>query len=1284
MKKTLSILLSLLMVLSTVTCLFTMPVSAEETTTPAVETLPVNDFITNPGDQTLKPDSAWKINDTLYQGAIRYGIKGWNAKYETDADGNLVLDDAGNKILISGQPDSYIDSQIVHQMTFDVTVSEDVNEGVKIFPGFFSQATPQAMHAVVGIRSEKATPNKVETAYNYCAPVSSGTIGTPNTTADKAATLEAGKTYTYTYVFNANSIYVNFIAIFADSLTAGEVKISDLKVFPLSETDAGNFWLQKGAIPYAVEQDGNVFTRMYGYRDIGDTAMKKYVVSAKFGGELYNIMLKGGNTYELTFDARYLSDLGFHDSDSLGRSPAFDFFETGAIDYTAEYEAIKAAANTTETDTYTKYFKEGSQVNGQRGFSGPNNGYSYCYAGSTSETVIRRATANNIGNMEYYNADGTLIASKNQGKGSQHGRTFKNEINTGTWIKGVYTLNAVGAQTIEEAAQNFKSANMRYSYSNGAWTFDSTKKNIYASAEQDVTVALGIEFLYGGAVYDFDNFALKTKGATVPVEYKNANGETDTLANTAHTASTYTDALTNKTYATINLFESDTVIFDGWYDGDQFLSAEANLEITGTYNNLKAVFTSKNILTYAGGFENYAANTNLETDYTFINTENYPNYTGASNDNRRFYNALPTGDKWTGWDANVRLDKHITDSDEGATKAQIVADIEAAGGVINNNGFFGFTHFKEFPTVVKGTQSVRIYGDAGSAYGATYVPVIPYSGNNMLRLQTSSRTGFRAIEGLTAGKTYTLSFYAYNPYEYYYLKEVFVNDAPMGASHVSGVNQLGRYDTPTETVTEEVRDKDGNVTGTLENINKARPEYVKNWYKIEVTFTANAETAYLGIYNMNKGYTGGYTFIDELTLVEYDCKGNHIYDDLLDTNCNVCGEARTYPAAWDFEDGSMENITVNGNSQIKVVDAKDQAEKIGSKYLEYTSAGFDGMAINFNYEQGYKYKISYDFKIFKYGTGPVSNGIDHTMAKYDDGKYGTTTVDGYLAPYNENIVTRYYEDGTVLDKVTCFTHETGNNFYGRQKKDGVYIDAMSTTFGDVNIWNEWQHFEIEVGNAGDYEGFVEFGIRPNDAGWVVGVDNFKVEKIANATIEEANNATEGTYAFNIRARTADKKQGLRFKSTIDLDALNLADGAKIVEYGTLAYKAEYAAQGYFLRREAATDKIAKGKVVAGVAYSSEDGIDVRYALDESTNTLTYTGVLTGIGVKNYDVDFMVCGYAIVETANGERITVYDDAVTLSVYDAAQQIVAESKDANDVAVAQTVIDTYNAYLAAQPE
>ena len=127
-------------------------------------------------------------------------------------------------------------------------------------------------------------------------------------------------------------------------------------------------------------------------------------------------------------------------------------------------------------------------------------------------------------------------------------------------------------------------------------------------------------------------------------------------------------------------------------------------------------------------------------------------------------------------------------------------------------------------------------------------------------------------------------------------------------------------------------------------------------------------------------------------------------------------------------------------------------------------------------------------------------------------------------------------------------------------------------------------------------------------------------------------------------------------------------------------KKTFADQGYFLRREAATDINAGGKAVAGVAYSSDNGIDVRYALDEATNTLTYTGVLTGIGVKNYDVDFVVRGYAIVETADGKRITVYDDQVTLSVYDAAVQIVAENANASDVAIAQTVIDTYDAYAA----
>ncbi len=1270
MKKTLSILLSLLMVLGTMTCLFTMPVttaSAEEAATPKVETLPVNDFITNNGIKTINPDSVWTIETIPYSGAVAFGISGWNLK--KDEEGNVI----------SGQSDSYIDANIVHQMTFDVTVSDDANEGVKIFPEFFSQKTPQSMNMVVGVRSDKTTPNKVETAYNYVTGVPKGTAGAYTSKPENAATVEAGKTYTYTYLFNTTSDFVNFIAVVADGLTAGNVKISNAKIFPLNQTEAGKFYLQKGAIPYAVEEDGNVYTRMYGYRDIGATSNSKYAVSAKVGGDLYNVEFKGGNTYELSFDARYITDYTFNNTDA-GRAPGFDFFETGAIDYNAEYNAVKAAAQTTETDTYTKYKKSDSSVNLQRTYIGSVNGYSYYWCSSGSEVVIRRVTANNVGKMEYYNADGTLIVSKSQGIGSQHGRDITDSrINTGAWMKGLYTLEAVGAQTLEQAAEVDAKydANMRYAYSNGTWTFNSSCKNIYAAAAQDATVALSIEFIYAGSVYDFDNFAIKTKTVSVPVEYKNAKGEVNNSANTAHTASMYTDVLTGKTYADINLFENDALVFDGWYNGDELVSTDVDFVEEGTYNNLKAVIVNKNLLTNAGGFENYSGVTNLEADFVELKAgqEPYPNYTGSE---ARYYKSVPpTGDKWTGSDSNFKLSS-IKDNDNGVTTAKIIADIKATGGVINDKGVSGFTYFKGFPTIVTGTQSVKIYGDAGTAYGQQNVPVVPYNGNKMLRLQTSSRTGFRALEGLTAGKTYTLSFYAYNPYAYYYLKEVVVTDGPMTTQRLSTVTTLASYTTPTDVVTEDIRDKDGNVTGTYTEINKAKPEYVQNWYKVELTFTANANTAYLGISNQNRDFTSGYAFIDELAVVEYDCKGNHVYDNVADTTCNACGEEKTFPSSWDFEDGSTGNITVSGNSTFKVVDAKDQAEKIGSKYLEYTSAGFDGMAFNFRYEKGYKYIVSYDFKVFEYGTGKISNGIDHALSVYDDGKYGGTA----LNKGTENIITRYWENGQAYQKVTSFSGSDGadNNFVGRVSKDGVYIDEISSLHGG-KIWDEWQRTVVEIGTNNDYDGLVEYGIRPNDAGWVVGVDNFKVEKIALTTIEEADNATNGTYAFNIRARTADQKQGLRFKSTIDLDALNLADGAKIVEYGTLAMKAELLDQGFILDRQAAKDKANAGHVIAGIAYNAEDGTDVRYALDETTNTLTYTGVLTGIGVKNYEVGFAVRGYAIVELADGTRTTVYDDVVTLSVYDAALEIVEANQNAADVAVAQTVIDVYEAYIAA---
>ena len=129
MKKSLSILLALLMVLSTVTCMFTMPASAEEAATEApaaVETLPVNDWITNNGTKTITPESTFTVSGVTFPTSVNYGIRGWDQK----------KDDEGN--VISGTEGARLTENVVHQLTLTVTASEDINEGVKLYPVFHS------------------------------------------------------------------------------------------------------------------------------------------------------------------------------------------------------------------------------------------------------------------------------------------------------------------------------------------------------------------------------------------------------------------------------------------------------------------------------------------------------------------------------------------------------------------------------------------------------------------------------------------------------------------------------------------------------------------------------------------------------------------------------------------------------------------------------------------------------------------------------------------------------------------------------------------------------------------------------------------------------------------------------------------------------------------------------------------------------------------------------------------------------------------------------------------
>ena len=148
-------------------------------------------------------------------------------------------------------------------------------------------------------------------------------------------------------------------------------------------------------------------------------------------------------------------------------------------------------------------------------------------------------------------------------------------------------------------------------------------------------------------------------------------------------------------------------------------------------------------------------------------------------------------------------------------------------------------------------------------------------------------------------------------------------------------------------------------------------------------------------------------------------------------------------------------------------------------------------------------------------------------------------------------------------------------------------------------------------------------------------------------------------------------QGLRFKNRISLDALTHSGNyAKVVEYGTLAIKAEYK------KGEITVENLTDGKyeytkssgtvgcrLKCGVAYKSEDGTDVVYAADIYNKD--FTGVLTGITEENYTSDYVTRAYAKVQFADGTYTYVYGDEQVASVSAVAKYIVENNLETEEI-------------------
>lgn len=393
---------------------------------------------------------------------------------------------------------------------------------------------------------------------------------------------------------------------------------------------------------------------------------------------------------------------------------------------------------------------------------------------------------------------------------------------------------------------------------------------------------------------------------------------------------------------------------------------------------------------------------------------------------------------------------------------------------------------------------------------------------------------------------------------------------------------------------------------SLTNNQKLPENAYANWTKVTAKIMAARETA------NEKSQTVAFAlfFSDGITATNYsfDIKDVKLVNKSVDGGADAPDLKADQAFFNGFEEGSVENIAAD-RSELRLVSVANNeaaAEYVDTKYLKYVSKTSSN-GVAFNFTNNPNYKYKISYDL---KVGAKGSGTLKT---------------------------------TAASTTKLFDHSNAR------------IGA-------------WEHYEYDFTSATNGE--VTVKLLASNSGWQVGIDNIKVEMISNANLKNLADITEGTYVFNIRAETKNNTQGLRFKSEIDFNKLNLTEGAKIVEYGTLVTVATNKAK---LKLE----NVDNTNVLAGVAFDADTGTDIRYSFDNDTGILVYTGVITGITPENYDKELAVCGYTVVKTVSGARFVIYDNVTEISVLDAAKQIVAESQSEDDKAAAQKVITDYNA-------
>ena len=467
------------------------------------------------------------------------------------------------------------------------------------------------------------------------------------------------------------------------------------------------------------------------------------------------------------------------------------------------------------------------------------------------------------------------------------------------------------------------------------------------------------------------------------------------------------------------------------------------------------------------------------------------------------------------------------------------------------------------------------------------------TGSKSLALTSFHNCSYKDFTGLEPNTQYTLTYYFnIDADTSKYMKQTYVVNGDVTESQIlapwnldSKVPTLAKY-----------------LYGATDGVCAAG-----EWKKAKMTFFTGDNTSVKLLIYYHDGSNTSPLYIDDVSLVEDPIKA---------------------PAEYfneDYSAGSVANWTALGDALTLSSDNAKLNVKATSTFKRIQSAPFLA-------KKGATYTVNFTFNFAN--LTDVGNYINFSLTTAK----GRTTETGYYVQNSKGDtnfkaivtqngktmdITKYYNDGIYSN--TCIQQSGLSSNFDAQSDINAALSfkADKTTPVYLNVW---------INGTGTYT-----------------IDNLSVT-------EDTSSMDLGNFAAKCAAVTAgtairtEGKQGMRYKTRIDKRLLtsDMYYGLRVIEYGTVAIKADYAG-GTELRIDGMYDYGENTYAPKyGVAYSFNDGIDKIFAEDETS--LDFTGVLINIPEENYNTKYTVRAYFKYVDASGNTGIFYaDDQNDIAIY-----------------------------------